>query len=634
MCGFAGVVQREGRLPDVPALAASLGGSLAHRGPDGSGIWQGPDARVLLVHRRLAIIDPGPGGAQPMATPDDRFHIVFNGEIYNYRALRSDLESHNERLTTGSDTEVLLRLIARGGAPRLADVRGMFAFACWDSRERSLLVARDRFGIKPLYVAAGSGRIAFASELGALRTANLAGGGTSAAGILAFLQWGSVPPPLTWQRGVEMLEPGSWRRWWLDGREERGVFADARAVYANGPGAGDAARPKDVRAFRAEVAAAVRESIRAHLVADVPVGVFLSGGIDSGALVSCATSVGAANLQTFTVGFDDESSEVERARWVAERFGTTHHELHVDPAEIVRDLPAVLASLDQPTIDAVNSYYVSRAVAATGIKAVLSGAGGDELFGGYPSFRRLPRALAAKHLAGPLWPMVGSVAGAFMPERLGARWRHFAATNGSLVEAYRVQRGFFLPGEIASLAGPALLDAAVWRGANEQVQDAERKLLSSAGPEQMPAAVARLESRLYLGSQLLRDLDVMSMAHGLEVRVPFVDHELVERVWPQLAFHSDLMTGKRLLAGTLDRPLPEAIVRHPKQGFTLPFARWMEGELAPFVRDGMRRLADAGWVAPGVPDAAWASWRRGVSHWSRPWGLAVLGHFLSKGDAA
>ena len=629
MCGFAGVVQREGRLPgDVRALAVSLDRALAHRGPDGSGAWHAPDGQALLVHRRLAIIDPGPGGVQPMATPDGRFQIVFNGEIYNYRALREELRSRGERFATGSDTEVLLRLVSRGGAARLADLRGMFAFACWDTVDRSLLVARDRFGIKPLYIAAGARHIAFASELGAIRTSNLAGGETSPAGVLAFLRWGSVPPPLTWQRGVEMLEPGTWRRWGLDGREERGVFADARAVYAGESGARDDVRPSDVQAFRSEVAPAVRESVRAHLVADVPVGVFLSGGIDSGALVSCATSVGAANLQTFTVGFDDESSELERARSVAERFGTTHHELHVDPADVARDLPAVLARLDQPTVDAVNSYYVSRAVAAAGIKAVLSGTGGDELFAGYPSFRRLPRALAAKHAAGPLWPVVGSVGAAFMPERLRARWRHFAATNGSLIEAYRVQRGFFLPEEIASLAGPALLDTAVWRDANERVEQVERALLSPTGPERTPAAVARLESRLYLGSQLLRDLDVMSMAHGLEVRVPFVDHELVERVWPRLALHPDLMIGKRLLAEALDRPLPEAIVRHPKQGFTLPFARWMEGDLAPFVRDGMRRLSDAGWVAPSVPDAAWASWRQGVSHWSRPWGLAVLGHFL------
>jgi asparagine synthase (glutamine-hydrolysing) len=427
-----------------------------------------------------------------------------------------------------------------------------------------------------------------------------------------------------------MLEPGTWRRWWLDGREERGVFADVRTAYACDIDPSRASSTRDVDAFRAEIAPAVRDSVRAHLVADVPVGVFLSGGIDSGALVSCASSIGASNLQTFTVGFDDESSESERARVVATLFGTTHHELRLDQSMIAGDLPSVVSRLDQPTIDAVNSYYVSRAVAGAGIKAVLSGAGGDELFGGYPSFRRLPRALAVKSLAGPLWPAMGSLAGAFMPDRLRARWRHFASTNGDLVEAYRVQRGFLLPDEVAAFAGPAWRDGSVWRDAVEQVQTAERALLSAAGPERPAAAVARLESRLYLGSQLLRDLDVMSMAHGLEVRVPFVDHELVQRVWPHLAFHPGLMRGKQLLAGTLERPLPDAIARHPKQGFTLPFGRWMAGELGPFVQDGMRRLSHAGWITPDVPDRVWASWRSGASHWSRPWGLGVLGHFLQQ----
>ena len=638
MCGIAGVMQREGRLPgDVRTLADSLGRALAHRGPDGEGAWGSPAGDVLLVHRRLAIIDPGPGGAQPMATGDGRFRIVFNGEVYTYRALGADLRSRGDRFATNSDTEVLLRLVSRGGISRLSEVRGMFAFACWDTVDRSLLVARDRFGIKPLYVAADRHRVAFASELGALRAANLAGE-ASAAGILAFLHWGSVPPPLTWRRGVEMLEPGTWRRWWLDGREERGVFADTRAVYACGAdSARETSSRRGAQALRAEVAPAVRESVRAHLVADVPVGVFLSGGIDSGALVSCATSIGAANLRTFTVGFDDQSSETARARSVATRFGTTHHELHVDPAGVSRELPAVLARLDQPTIDAVNSFVVSRAVAATGIKAVLSGAGGDELFGGYPSFARLPRALAAKQLAGPWWPAVGSLAGLVMPSRFRPRWRHFTRSDrghgglaglGGLIEAYRVQRGFFLPQEVNAFAGPALRDASVWPAAVEQVQAVERALLSPAGPERPPAAIARLESRLYLGSQLLRDLDVMSMAHGLEVRVPFVDHELVERVWPRLAFHRPLMRGKRLLADTLERPLPDAIVRHPKQGFTLPFGRWMAGELGPFVQDGMRRLSVAGWIEAGAPDRLWAQWRRGQCHWSRPWGLGVLGHFL------
>ena len=631
MCGIAGVVEYERPLADAPRLAASLDSALAHRGPDGAGTWASAPPTspgVLFVHRRLAIIDPGPGGAQPMSTPDGRHHIVFNGEIYNYRELRAGLQSRGVRVTGDSDTEVLLRLVALDGPAALARVRGMFAFACWDTTDRALLVARDRFGIKPLYVAANAQRVAFASELGALHASGLAARDISAAGVLAFLEWGSVPSPLTWTRGAEMLAPGTWRRWQVGAGplETRGVFADAREVYQSH------ARPQTpVDAFRAEVSAAVRDSVRAHLIADVPVGVFLSGGIDSGALVSCATSAGAGNLQTFTVAFDEESSESTRAKEVAELFGTRHHELHIAGADVVRDLPAVLARLDQPTIDAVNSYYVSRAVAATGVKAVLSGAGGDEVFGGYPSFTRLPRAMAAKRWAGPLWPAIAPLAGAVLPERLRARWRHFASTNGDFAEAYRVQRGFLLPDELRRIAGPALRDVQSSMAADE-VHAAEHMLLDPAlsGDEEPAASVARLESRMYLGSQLLRDLDVMSMAHGLEVRVPFVDHELVARVWPTLARHPGLMRGKRLLYESLERPLPAAIVSHRKQGFTLPFASWMNGDLAPLVRDGLQRLSAGGWISDEAPDRIWSDWQRGASHWSRPWGLSVLGHFLAR----
>ncbi len=634
MCGIAGVVQRDGPLQgDVPALASALTAALAHRGPDGAGTWAASPAEganALLVHRRLAIIDPGPGGAQPMSTPDGRHHIVFNGEIYNYRTLRADLESRGERCVTGSDTEVLLRLVASDGPAGLARLRGMFAFALWDTADRSLLLARDRFGIKPLYLAAGPRQIAFASELGALRAAHLATGDISLAGVLAFMRWGSVPPPLTWQRGVEMIAPGTWHRWRIDGAIDHythGVFADARTPYAS------AARPRRTpSSYRADVGRAVRDSVRAHLVADVPVGVFLSGGIDSSAIVSCASSLESANLQTFTVGFDHVTSEVERAREVAKRFGTTHHELRVTAAEVARDFPVVLTRLDQPTIDAINSFCVARAVSSTGIKAVLSGAGGDELFGGYPSFTRLPRAMAIKRLTAPLWPGLGILAQPLMPERLRARWRHFASSNGSFIEAYRVQRGFMLPEELAAIAGPALRDDAGWGEAVEIVGETERALLTplpSPSGERPQAAVARLESRMYLASQLLRDLDVMSMAHGLEVRVPFVDHELVDEVWPELGCHPELLQGKRLLSGTLERPLPDAVLSHPKQGFTLPFATWMKGDLAPVVQDGLQRLADGGWITSETPRRVLSDWHRGAAHWSRPWGLSVLGHFLA-----
>jgi len=447
--------------------------------------------------------------------------------------------------------------------------------------------------------------------------------------VLAFLEWGSVPPPLTWARGVEMLAPGTWRRWRADrpSAPVRSAFADARDAYRRDP---HTKRPESTDAFRADVADAVRDSVRAHLVADVPVGVFLSGGIDSGALVSAAASAGATNLQTFTVGFDDECSESGRARRVAASFETTHHELHVSSGDVARDLSAVLERLDQPTIDAVNSYYVSRAVASTGIKAVLSGAGGDEVFGGYPSFSRLPRAMAMKRWAGRAWPAIGVMGYMVAPERLRARWRHFASTNGNIAEAYRVQRGFLLPAEVQAIAGPALRDAA-WREAISELNEAEHALLDPLEADESAAAsVARLETRLYLGSQLLRDLDVMSMAHGLEVRVPFVDHELVSRVWPRLGLHPELMRGKRLLHESLDRPLPQDVVSHPKQGFTLPFARWMRGDLAPLVREGLQQLADGGWVTPETPSHLWNDWQRGAAHWSRPWGLSVLGHFLAE----
>ena len=352
MCGFAGVLQREGRLTgDVPALAVSLGRALAHRGPDGSGEWQGPDGNVLLVHRRLAIIDPGPGGMQPMATPDRRFHIVFNGEIYNYRALRADLQSRGERFVTGSDTEVLLRLVSRGGPSRLSDARGMFAFACWDSAERSLLVARDRFGIKPLYVAADARRIVFASELGALRAVEAdrrrnVGRRTSSRFCSGAVSRRRSPGSAAWT---------CWNR--VHGGA--GGSTDARSAVCSRTSAPctraivnprHATTSGDVDAFRAEVAPAVRESVRAHLVADVPVGVFLSGGIDSGALVSCATSIGASNLQTFTVGFDDESSEVERARSVADAF--RYDASRTAPGSVddrARTAGRGLARLDQPT---------------------------------------------------------------------------------------------------------------------------------------------------------------------------------------------------------------------------------------------------------------------------------------------
>jgi asparagine synthase (glutamine-hydrolysing) len=617
MCGIAGVVRRDGAI--APDPSAAFGAALAHRGPDGRGVWRAPALDAVLVHARLAIIEPGPSGAQPMATPDGRHRIVFNGEVLNYRDLRTGLEARGERFTTGSDTEVLLRLLACDGPASLARVRGMFALAWWDAAERALLLARDRFGIKPLYTAATDRAIAFASEIDALIASGAVEKTIDPAGVLGFLEWGTVPPSLTCVAGVDSLPPGTWLRWAQDGTRDRGRFADVAAVYAR-PHSGCTAGE-----LRERTAAAVQESVAAHLVADVPVGVFLSGGIDSSAILSAATHAGVTGLNTYTVRFDDRSSEHEYAALVAATFGASHHELVLDPARIVADLPRIVSRLDQPTLDAVNSYYVSAAVAATGIKAVLSGAGGDEMFGGYPSFRRLPAAMRWKRRLQPIVPALAPLVSAALPERLAGRWRHFASGNGRMHAAYRAQRGLFMPAEVERMAGPALKDC--WTSASARVSEAESALFGGASSS-LEGDVARLETRVYLASQLLRDLDVMSMAHGLEVRVPFVDHLLLDAVWPDLGAHPSLMRNKRLLHETLARPLPRAAIDRPKQTFTLPFAAWMTRELQPFVRSGMAYLADGGWIAKEVPDATWDAWRRGAAHWTRPWSLGVLGEFL------
>ncbi len=625
MCGIAGLVRRDGAIDDLPGVAARFSAALAHRGPDGAGAWRSPSDDVLFVHRRLAIIDLSPEAAQPMASADRRHVLVFNGEIYNYRELRAELEQRGETFRTASDTEVLLRLLVLEGADALARVRGMFALALWSIDDGALLLARDRFGIKPLFVAAARAQIAFASELDALRRADLVDRAPSPAAVLAFLSWGSVPPPLAWNRGADMLEAGTWLEWRQDGRERRGRFADARETYRTRSTAA-----ADEAAFKSAAAAAIRDSVRAHLVADVPVGVFLSGGIDSGSLVSAAVSSGATELCTFTVDVDDPTSEATRAREVADAFGTNHHELWLSADQLRRDLPGVIERLDQPSIDAVNTYFVARAVAGTGIKAVLSGAGGDELFGGYPSFTRLPMAMQAKRAAGPAWPLVAAAGRGVLPARLQQRWRHYAATNGSIAEAYRVQRALFLPHEVPGVAGPALSDPGVWRAAVEDLAAAEERLLAAAGDERGVASVARLETCMYLQSQLLRDIDVMAMAHGLEVRVPFVDHQLIAAIWPELGAHESLLKRKALLHATLQRPLPPAVVQRRKQGFTLPFARWMRGELEGFVQDGMRSAARAGWIAEEAPVLVWDDWINGSVHWTRPWALAVLGHLLGR----
>jgi asparagine synthase (glutamine-hydrolysing) len=618
MCGIAGV-WAEDTLAAPSALAADVDAALAHRGPDGHAWYVHDEGRLMLLHRRLAIIDPTPAGSQPMTTPDGRYTIVFNGEIYNHAELRLELERDGEAFATRSDTEVLLRLVTRCGPQALRRARGMFAFAVWDQTRRTLLLARDRFGIKPCYVAHVRGRMGFASEIRALRAAGF-GDGVDPAGVLAFLRWGSIPTPLTWVKNIEALEPGTWQQW-ADGRRTCGRFADPRDLW------GDTETTLDADELQRRTSQALRDTVQAHLVADVPVGLFLSGGIDSAVLVATAGAT-TPRLHTFTVTFDERThSEEAHAAALAKQFGTTHHTLRVDSSSVLGQAETILRHLDQPTIDGVNTYFVAGAVRSTGIKAVLSGVGGDEAFGGYPSFRRIARGVRLGRLPRALRVAAGRIASHQEPAWRKAKLRHAAHEAHSTFELYRAVRGWMMPPEIDACAGPALRDASL----NDRVNAVEASLAAGREAESPYSAVARLESTMYLRHQLLRDVDVMSMAHGLEVRVPFVDHQLVGTVWPHVGGHPGLLARKRLLVTAAEATLPESTVLRPKQGFTLPFEHWIDGPLSRFVRDGLHEAARGGWIAAAAPEAVLRDWQAGACHWSRPWGLAVLGHFLRDG---
>jgi asparagine synthase (glutamine-hydrolysing) len=618
MCGIAGVVRFR-----APAIDDDVGErllhELAHRGPDGAGIHADPDGVACLAHRRLAIIAPGEGGRQPMASADGRYRLVFNGEIYNHRELRAEL-GDDAGWRSHSDAEVLLRLLVREGPAGIARLRGMFAFALWDEADKSLLVARDRFGIKPLYWSATRERVVFASEVGALVRTGLVERRPSAAGVLAYLQWASIPPPLTWIDGVSAVVPGSWRRWDRDGADDTGCFADVRTAWVTGAGACET--PDGVLM---DVQAGLVDSVRAHLVADVPVGVFLSGGLDSAALVKACRASGASPVRTFTVVTDGaDQAEAEQAEQVSRAYGTDHHVLHADASRLISDWPRILRHLDQPSADGVNTFIVTSAVAGAGMKCVLSGIGGDELLGGYPSFTRIPRAATLTGRAPSLAARAGALLPALVAPSQASRWGHAARSRGELTGLYRAARGFFMPDELAALAGPALLDAG---GAAARVAGAEADALAAVGEERPTASVARLETCGYLRQQLLRDVDAMSMAHGVEVRTPFVDHVLLGRTWPALGAHPALVRDKQVLRRWLAADVP-VVARRPKQGFLLPFDGWLAGPLQDLVRGGLADLASSGWVAADVPETMWQAWLDRRVHWSRPWGLAVLGRMV------
>jgi asparagine synthase (glutamine-hydrolysing) len=546
---------------------------MAARGPDGSGEWISADARVGLGHRRLSILDLSDRASQPMASEDGRLVVTFNGEIYNYPELRGALEIDGARFRTTSDTEVLLHLYARHGEEMVHRLRGMFAFAIWDENRRGLLLARDLYGIKPLYTANDGWRFRFASQVKAL----LAGGEVSRdpepAGIVGFHLFGSVPEPFTLYREIRSLPAGHTQ--WVDGNGAQAPkpYASIPAILARG--SHDRADAADLRE---EVRAGVLDSVRAHLLADVEVGLFLSAGVDSGALLGLMREASQSHVRAITLAFEEfhgsEEDEAPLAAEVARLYGAEHIVRQVGEDEFLNELPAILEAMDQPSIDGVNTWFVAKAAREAGLKVAISGVGGDELLAGYPDFVDIPRW---RRRLGPLATIPGlgrltrlavraiapGVAGE-RPKVLGL-FDHAHSWGG----AYLLRRGLFLPHELGQI-----MDRDLVREGLRRLKPLHRLAVGlKPDPGTDVARICALESANYMRNQLLRDADWAGMAHSLEIRVPLVDSTLLDRLAP--AMHTLAPgTGKAALARAPRLPLPDKIIERAKTGFGVPTATW------------------------------------------------------------
>lgn len=554
----------------MTALKRALG-QMHRRGPDSEGIWE--ETGVQLGHRRLAILDLDVRANQPLHSACGRYVIVFNGEIYNYHALRGELLKKGVQFHTTSDTEVLLALFAVDGPAMLERLRGMFAFVIWDRTTRRAFAARDPYGIKPLYWAQTTEGVLLASQVQALLATGLVSRTPCARGQASYWLLGSVPEPLTWYQNIQALQAGHcvWiddgrmgppQRWW-----------DVSDAWRNAP----ATHPPFGEVCE-RTRAALRDSVKAHLVADVPVGVFLSGGIDSGALAGLMAEAGAQNLQGITLAYDEfagtHNDEAPLAAALAKRYGITHHVRRVTRIEFEADLPRILAAMDQPTVDGINTWYASKAVAELGLKVVVSGVGGDELFQGYSSFRQLPRLVSARRIADriPVAMALVRAAAVWQAKCSGnARWQHLPDWANSIAGAWWLRRGLFAPSELPALMGEELAS----QGLQGFSPDAWVRDMCSALPANPFLALGQIESTTYMRNQLLRDSDWASMDHSVELRTPLVDAWLLRDLQPLLGIFSQF-PNKRLLAEAPVKPLPEALITRRKTGFGIPVQAWLK----------------------------------------------------------
>jgi asparagine synthase (glutamine-hydrolysing) len=627
MCGIAGAIGfvDAGVIEAVSRAHAAL----IHRGPDDAGRWH--DVRdergIALAHRRLAIIDLSTDGAQPMHDTSTGNVIVYNGEIYNFQSLRKELEERGHVFQTRTDTEVLLKAHAEWGDDAVERLDGMFAYALWHAKERRTLFVRDRMGIKPLYYTRSGSTFLFASEVRALLATGLVDRRLDQVALGTYLWNGFVVGPRTIIAGVELLPAGSMMNVF-----ESGETGPVRQYWRHPASDG-------VSDDTTELSHSLQESVRMRLVADVPLGVFLSGGIDSSALAALASRMSDEPVQTFNISFDEiEFDESLHAKHVAESIQSDHHDIRLTERDFANQLDDALASIDQPTFDAINTYFVSRAVREAGLTVALAGTGGDELFGGYASFRELPRAMKWSRRTSKIpetWLRVGAsmVAraktgrpGEVKPQTRWAKFGDALATRGDVVKMYQVSYGLFTREFLGELSTAS--QQVVYGLPAERAQELETEVLRC----EPLGAISRLEQALFLGERLLRDTDAASMAVSLEVRVPLLDHSIIEALASLREASRFAPVGKKRLLRELGlQGIEPSIFDRPKSGFVLPLELWCRRRLKDAIDSTFAdaQLSTAIGLQPEAVGRLWRSYQAGSPglYWSRIWSLFILLHW-------
>ena len=587
MCGIAGIFAYSSSAPNANRdELRAIRDQMQLRGPDGFGEWFSENERVALGHRRLSIIDLSDRAAQPMQTADGRYVISFNGEIYNYRELRQMLEAKQHVFRTESDTEVLLQLFAEKGADMLQDLRGMFTFAIWDNIEKSLFIARDAFGIKPLYITDDGKTFRFASQVKALLKGDV-DRSPEPAGHVGFLLWGSVPEPYTLYKSIRALPPGHSMRVSEKGAEPAKAFCRISDVLAQ---ASHSAVNGDRQTALREIADAIHDSVIAHQVADVPVGVFLSAGIDSCLIASTAATHGA-NSHTITLGFREfagtSDDEVPLAEEVARMLGSWHHTMMTSREDFEGEREKLLAAMDQPSIDGVNTWFVARAAAQMDIKVALSGLGGDELFASYPSFQQIPKMLRYARPFNSI-PTLGSairkMSSPILSRITSPKYAGLMEYSNSAGGAYLLRRSLYAPWELDKHLDPEFVKQGL-----AELQTLENLDSTTNNIPNDRLAISSLEMNWYMRNQLLRDADWAGMAQSLEIRVPLLDLDLLRKAAPWFAAYPDI--SKSEIAAVAAPTLPASVLNRPKTGFSVPVREWIKPEGTSIQQRGLRGWA-------------------------------------------